>query len=798
MAELLQEGSFLRLKAGKLIKGKHFSYDISKQIDSGGSGIVYLAKCNETQADVAIKFFFPLYDIEILHFESSSSKIQALENNIKFFQKEIECLSQTNHPSIVRLLDTGGYKIFKGEIIHQFQDIKFLNFFVMDFIPGQDVTKYLHSTNNRTQVIYLLRKLCDALIYLHEVKEYLHADIRSANILIREGTAEPVIIDFALYKNFNFKEADPKEITRLYGDWDLFPKDLRTDDPLKKIKETEGRREDLKSLCFPGLDLFQFGKLIRSLHGQLSKIFSVEDVMYLTLIEEELLSWERVKTLSARWLAEQISKLDPAYSQFMGVEELTPPSSAKKTFQLPGKVITISPLIEKIYNTRSFRRLRSINQLAFIDILYPGAGYRRHLHCLRAYGYCAEFIESLVQSPRFRLLFNPSLATQALAISLLHDINHFPLLHVFQEVPGWNIELLDLFCDGKATQDSPSIYEILEEIGITREQFRDLLFLKYHQLLQKDYSPGLQIVKFMIDSGADIDKLAYLEDDSFFTGVAYGRGVDSARLISSATIVKIPESISKEEGWAIGFREEGLSAVESLVMARFWMFRTVYWHRINRAIMTMLLHIIKKLYIGDKVSANVSDFVIDTMWGSEEFVLKYLNERYYARFGKNSIVNLILKDRKTVYERLFSIQGVSSNTQEAELYNTITMLDALKLETFRRNLCEELEKYIRNVCNAGITIGEDDLLIDIPGRRLDTAGPICIEQETGEVRRIEDIQGPVQRVVIDFERLAKRMRIFVPQSIIDIVSRDKLVNKRSDILNVLENSLSKDGVDQVR
>jgi len=153
----------------------------------------------------------------------------------------------------------------------------------------------------------------------------------------------------------------------------------------------------------------------------------------------------------------------------------------------------------------------------------------------------------------------------------------------------------------------------------------------------------------MIDSGADVDKLAYLEDDSLFTGVAYGRGIDVARLIASATIIRTPE-----QGWYIGFREEGLSAIESLVMARYWMFRSVYWHRTNRAILAMFLHVIKKLYVEAK--ANLRDFIADTMWRSEEFVLEYLQEKYKKIFGVDSITNLILKDRRKVYQKIVSIQ----------------------------------------------------------------------------------------------------------------------------------------------
>ncbi|MEK6621804.1 MAG: hypothetical protein AABZ13_04925 [Planctomycetota bacterium] len=79
-----------------------------------------------------------------------------------------------------------------------------------------------------------------------------------------------------------------------------------------------------------------------------------------------------------------------------------------------------------------------------------------------------------------------------------------------------------------------------------------------------------------------------------------------------------PTGTCTNQDWHLGFRDDGLSAAESLVMARYWMFRTVYWHRINRAIMAMLLHVIRELYL--KSSENPQRFVEDTMWLSEEQV----------------------------------------------------------------------------------------------------------------------------------------------------------------------------------
>lgn len=460
----------------------------------------------------------------------------------------------------------------------------------------------------------------------------------------------------------------------------------------------------------------------------------------------------------------------------MGVEELKPPSSTSKYLQIPNRQITISSLVSRILDTRSFRRLRSLNQLALVDLIYPGAGYRRYQHCLRAYGYCTDFLLALSNSPDFRLLFTPLLARQTLVLALLHDINHFPFLHTFQEL-NWRsfkeISLLDLVCDGQATGDRPSIYELVEnETGLTPVQLREILFEEHSTLVEKDYSPGLQIAKSLIDSGADIDKLAYLEDDSANTGVAYGKGVDVARLISSATVTRI--EVGLKQGWHLAFREEGVPAVESLVMTRYWMFRSVYWHRVNRAIMTMLLEVARSVFpeelppnpqgnlfpieIPTETTGPIRNFIVQSMWKSEESVIEMLNDLFKAKYDQDSIIADLLKQPSNIYKRLYSLQGTDLTTSEQKVHDALEKYTNVQLLTFRERLASNLNKELKS----SPSLRARDILLDIPGRRLDSSGHIYIVRDSGEARLLADLEGPVKHVINEFSGLAKRIRIFVP------------------------------------
>ena len=103
MEKLLSEVA-LRLKPEKRIKGERFNYKITHPIGRGGSGIVYRSQCVETNADVAIKFFLPLYEINLSLFESSTTQQRTLYDLERFHKKELECLREVHHSYIVRVL----------------------------------------------------------------------------------------------------------------------------------------------------------------------------------------------------------------------------------------------------------------------------------------------------------------------------------------------------------------------------------------------------------------------------------------------------------------------------------------------------------------------------------------------------------------------------------------------------------------------------------------------------------------------------------------------------------------------
>jgi HD superfamily phosphohydrolase len=775
----------LILASGTEVKSsKGCAYIIDAPIRPGASGVVYRARLKtvaaaDASADpassskpdlVAIKFFLPVFlGVTDLFRAEGRERLTRLQ---EWHERELRCLRNIEHPNIVSVLDDGIFIAAEEQIRSDLRPYSSVAFIVTRLIEGENLRERLIRRIEVADLVDILKNICDGLIYLHESREYLHADIRPDNIVIERFTNRAVIVDFGLFKNFNFSEMPLDGITRITADPNTLPEDV----PIKDETVVRGARQSLKEFWFPRLDLCQLGALFLEISASQSRFLAVDERDYLSVLGEELRHWSNLKDKSARWVREQVNKLDPAYSRFMGVEELKPPSSTSKYLQIPNRQIPVSTLVSSILDTRSFRRLSSINQLGMVDFIYPGAGYRRYQHCLRAYGYCCDFLLSLNNSPDFRLLFTPELARQTLILALLHDINHFPFLHTFQEL-NWpsfqEISLLDLTCDGEVTGDAPSIYEIVEkETGLTPKQLKDILFEDHTALVEKNYAPGLQIAKSLIDSGADIDKLAYLEDDSAHTGVAYGRGIDVARLVSSATVAHVEVGLKK--GWHLAFKEDGVAAVESLVMARYWMFRSVYWHRTNRAFMAMLLEVAREVFPEEHepdrqgnlfqetvhptdMSNPIREFIIQTMWKSEEAVLEILNRKFRDTHGKDSIIADLVRQPSKIYRRIFTLRGIEPSQGEKKVQEELQRYTSKQIRDYRQRLVIEMNKTLHFPSE----LRKEDVLLDIPGRRLDPSGQIFMVGESGAPKRLSDIEGPVKNVLTEFSGLAKRIRVFI-------------------------------------
>lgn len=224
--------------------------------------------------------------------------------------------------------------------------------------------------------------------------------------------------------------------------------------------------------------------------------------------------------------------------------------------------IWIEPLALRLVDTSAFQRLRRIKQLGLAHLVYPGAVHTRFDHALGVYHLASRALSLLEQSGELARVSERDRSIVKLA-GLLHDIGHYPFSHALEElVPIGHEELA-----GKFLAD-PEVAGALEELG--PETIAEI----HNLILGRSTSP----LQGLVSGSLDLDKLEYLKRDAIFCGVPYGE-IDVDRLLASLRVLTDPETGNVE----IGVATQGVAALESLLFAKYQMFRNVYWHHGVRA-----------------------------------------------------------------------------------------------------------------------------------------------------------------------------------------------------------------------
>ncbi|HEX8121259.1 MAG TPA: HD domain-containing protein [Solirubrobacteraceae bacterium] len=212
-----------------------------------------------------------------------------------------------------------------------------------------------------------------------------------------------------------------------------------------------------------------------------------------------------------------------------------------------------------------FQRLRSIRQLAMTHLVYPGALHTRFEHSVGVCHLAGRVVSELQQKAGIDTVSDADIATVRTA-ALLHDIGHGPFSHVSEGV-------LDLRNNVRGVHEAISV-EIMRTDAQLQAAFGSELCQRAADLVGHEGDFKVRTALRDIVSGpSDADKLDYLQRDSYFAGVQYGK-YDLGRLIDTVTVI----NAGGVENY-LGFKEDGLWAVEGLLLARHHMHRQVYGHK---------------------------------------------------------------------------------------------------------------------------------------------------------------------------------------------------------------------------
>lgn len=224
--------------------------------------------------------------------------------------------------------------------------------------------------------------------------------------------------------------------------------------------------------------------------------------------------------------------------------------------RLPGKEIL------DLIDHKWFQRLRYIRQMGPAHLVYPGAVHTRFHHSMGALHLMGKALDELKWKG---IDISDEETTAANMAILLHDVGHGPFSHALEHtlVNGITHEHISFMMMNKLNQEFDGM--LGNSISI------------FDQSYHKPYLSQL------VSSQLDVDRMDYLNRDSFYTGVSEGViGYD--RILQMLTV----------KNNQLMVEEKGVHSVEKFIIARRLMYWQVYLHKTVLGAEILLINILKR------------------------------------------------------------------------------------------------------------------------------------------------------------------------------------------------------------
>ncbi len=337
----------------------------------------------------------------------------------------------------------------------------------------------------------------------------------------------------------------------------------------------------------------------------------------------------------------------------------------------------LSTVEKEIVDSREFQRLRRIRQLSSAYLTYPSAQHTRFEHSLGTMHLAGKVGVSL----KNKGYIDSDDKVQLLRLAaLLHDIGHGPFSHLFEEIIAFKSNGTHEDIGKRIIKER--FNDTLAKHGYTADEVNELAFGESDE----------QYLNEVISGGLSVDLMDYLLRDSYFTGAHYGR-IDAERIISSLEVYNNRLALDKA----------ALNSFESLLIARYQMFKAVYFHKTVRAAEIMLL---KAMQLADEYMHLTSaynnleeylrltdDYVLLNLLNlpdtSKELRLaKMFAEDYRDRRLFKPVFESIMQATSTLINRLTDVKYLSERAKEiakiASVDEYLVYIDSAKAPSIPR------------------------------------------------------------------------------------------------------------------
>ncbi len=376
--------------------------------------------------------------------------------------------------------------------------------------------------------------------------------------------------------------------------------------------------------------------------------------------------------------------------------------------------IRLEPAAIACLDTAAVQRLRYVRQLGHAFLVYPGATHSRFEHALGAYHLARRALTILDERGDLDGIDDTERLAVRLA-ALLHDIGHYPFSHALEEAGFPHHESL-----GVARLAGGPLGRVLLDLG------GGMLVERIGALIRGTSASPLG---GLVSGSIDLDKIDYLSRDARNCGVPYGM-LDVDRLLASLTLIERDDG-----GREIGVHEKGVSALESLLFAKYQMYRNVYWHHAVRSATCMFKRAVRATVAAGHIDAAA-----------------------LAEATDDSLATL-LESR--------DLTGLARALRERRLFKRALDLPASEVpDDMPSWLWEDPERVeeAENRLAAELGLAAGDVLIDYPARSAMLGVDLPLLTRGGEVERLTD-QGRrgqlgLPQIAEELYRSARRFRIF--------------------------------------
>lgn len=737
-----------------------------------------------------------------------------------YFASEIEQMASVTHQNVVRVYSKGSLTGFHDPLsMFDRTETYSSPFYIMEVVDGKDLDEYIeHNISSLTgrELKDIIIQIVEGVNGIHSAK-VLHGDLKPGNIVVTEQQTVKVT-DFGFAKTLLRPQSDSSFWCQ-DPSW-LHPelKWLRTKQALEQPTGTRSIIQVANSLLTTRGRIWELHSLGKTLEWVLDTIYQFDhehrdhrisrsDYEFLRLTISRLIDprtnaddWDIPPRgdmyRSSEELLADIRKLtrphalggDAPEFSFQLRRVLQPPLSTPMAFTKRLQQLVDHPL---------FQRLGDVSQLGVVNLAFRAARHSRFEHSTGVLCLAVDYLRALwtnSNSSYFRQAASEQDCILFLVAALLHDLGQYPFAHAFEESENQRLvfshELLtERLIAARETRDivdrsQLSLFENIEDFywdslhslmrdskgryiaDIIEQEWElnpdDVVAILSGNVANLSYRSSVaDILHDAIDGPIDVDKLDYIQRDSYHLGLP-------GRLNIHAVVGDL--SITEREGrMRLTISEDGITAAQDLHMARYRLFTDVYWNRVSRSAERMLRYAVDTLrsLLGDASFSKM--FFLQVLTNSDFRLIEILKQKAVQHAVSDSS------------ERMRGCVDILDRVQKRNLYLEAIVIDASRDEAVHRTLCELwvaalksaegasdfalLTRYIRDYLSTAINeeMPEHMVLLDIPHSATDQPKKYdaYVHTREGDARRIGELS-PMWNTFSEMFRLhGRKVRLFV-------------------------------------